>query len=196
MPDWKKLLDTAKTQVGEGAKLVGEGAKVAGQGLRQAADEARKVAGIGVGSISIEPTRSSYELGDTIRGILKLQLTEPVPAKRLIVVLRATRKRTVIERGSDGRTSPVQRNETLVEHEVELGGQRTYESGTHQFTVPIPNRIDAKVELDGMIGDALRAAQAIRSMTQSPIHWTLTAVLDIPWKRNISKHIDLSIRAE
>ena len=97
MPDWKKLLETTKKQVGEGAKI-------AGQGLRQAADEARKVAGIGVGSITIEPSRSSYELGDTIRGTVELELTEPVPAKRLVVALEATRKRYVIQRGSDGRT--------------------------------------------------------------------------------------------
>ncbi|HVI01090.1 MAG TPA: hypothetical protein VM869_20370 [Enhygromyxa sp.] len=189
MPDWKKLLDTTKKQVGEGAKI-------AGQGLRQAADEARKVAGIGVGSITLEPTRSSYELGDTIRGTLKLQLSEPTPAKRLVVTLRATRKRYVVQRGSDGRSSPVQRNETIVEHEVELGGERTYESGTHSFTVHIPDRIAAKVEIDGMLGDALRAAQTLRSMTESPIHWTLTGFLDIPWKRNVSKQIDLSIRAD
>jgi hypothetical protein len=189
MPDWKKLLETTKTQVGEGVK-------VAGQGLRQAADEARKVAGIGVGSITIEPTRSSYELGDAIRGTVKLQLTEPVPAKRLVVALRATRKRYVLQRGSDGRTAPVQRSETLVEHEVELGGERTYESGTAQFTIHIPDRIDAKVDVNGVIGDALRAAQTLRSMTESPIHWTLTAVLDIPWKRNLSKQIDVSIRSD
>lgn len=196
MPDWKKLLETTKKQVGEGAKIVGEGAKVAGQGLRQAADEARKVAGIGVGTITLEPSRSSYELGEAIRGIVKLQLTEPIPAKRLVVTLRATRKRYVVQRGSDGRTAPVQRNETIVEHEVELDGARTYESGTQQFTVHIPARIDAKVELDGKLGDVLRAAQTLRSMTESPIHWTLTACLDIPWKRNLSKQIDLSVRGD
>jgi hypothetical protein len=189
VPDWKKLLETTKKQVGEGLE-------VAGQGLRQAAEEARKTAGIGVGSITIEPSRASYEIGDTIRGTVKLQLTEPIPAKRLVIALRATRKRTVIQRGSDGRTAPVQRSETLVEHEVELGGEQTYESGTRQFTVPIPGHIDAKVELDGMLGDALRAAQAVRSMTSSPIHWTLTAFLDIPWKRNLSKQIDVSIRVD
>jgi hypothetical protein len=189
MPDWKKLLETTKAQVGEGAKI-------AGQGLRQAADEARKVAGIKVGSITIEPTRSSYELGDTIRGIVKLQLTEPIPAKRLVVALRATRKRYVVQRGSDGRSGPVQRSETLVEHEVELGGERSYDSGTQQFTIHVPARIDAKLDLDGVIGDALRAAQALRSMTESPIHWTLTAFLDIPWKRNLSKQIDLSVRVD
>jgi len=196
VPDWKKLLETTKKQVGEGAKIVGEGAKVAGQGIRQAADEARKVAGIGVGTIALEPSRSSYELGDTIRGTVTLELTEPIPAKRLVVALRATRKRYVMQRGSDGRTAPVQRSETIVDHEVELGGQHTYESGVRQFTVPIPARIDAKVEVDGLIGDVLRGAQALRSMTESPIHWTLTAFLDIPWKRNLSKQIDLSVRVD
>lgn len=196
MPDWKKLLDTTKKQVGKGLEVAGEGAKVAGQGLRQAAEGARKVAGIGVGTITLEPGRSSYELGDEIRGTITLELTEPIPAKRLVVALEATRKRYVMERGADGRTSRVPRRETLVHHEVELGGERTYESGVRNFTVPIPHRIEAKVELDGMIGDALRAAQALRSMTESPIHWTLTAFLDIPWKRNLSKQIDLAVRAD
>lgn len=207
MPDWKKLFETTKEQVGEGVKVAGQGlrvaaeeakkvAGVAAEEAKKAAGEAKKVAGIGVGTIVLTPSRSGYELGDTIHGTLELQLSEPVPAKRLVVALRATRKRYVKQRGSDGRVSPVQRDETLVDHEVELAGERTYQSGVHRFTVPIPARMDAKVEIDGLLGDALRAAQTLRSMTESPIRWKLVAFLDIPWKRNLSKEIDLAIRGD
>lgn len=186
MPDWKKLFDTATEQVGEGMKI-------AGAGLKQAAGEAKKVAGIGVGTITVESRRSSYELGDTIDGTVRLQLTEPIPAKRLVVTLRATRKRYVAQRASDGRVAPVQRSEVLVDHEVELDGERSYDSGVHQFEVRIPARIDAKVDVGGKLGDLLSAAQTIKSMTESPIRWELVAFLDIPWKRNLSKETDLSV---
>lgn len=188
MPDWKKLLDSATEQVGEGMKI-------AGAGLKQAAGEAKKVAGIGVGAITLEPSRSSYELGDTINGTVRLQLTEPIPAKRLVVTLRATRKRYVAQRSSDGRVAPVQRTETLVEHEVELGGERSYDSGAHSFTVRVPARIDAKLDVGGKLGDVLQAAQAFKSMTESPIRWKLVACLDIPWKRNLTKEIDVSVQS-
>ena len=138
MPDWKKLLDDASEQVGQGIK-------VAGKGLRSAADEARKVAGIGVGTIGVELGRSGYSLGDKITGIVRLKLTEPIRAARLVVVLEASRKRYVTQRGSDGRVSPVQRTETLINHEVEVAGERSYDSGSHRFTVHLPTKIDAKI---------------------------------------------------
>lgn len=187
MPDWKKLLDDASEQVGQGIK-------VAGKGLGSAADEARKVAGIGVGTIGMELGRSGYSLGDKITGVVRLKLTEPIQAARLVVVLEASRKRYVTQRGSDGRVSPVQRTETLINHEVEVAGERSYDSGSHRFTVHLPTKIDAKINVGGTLGDVLNAAQAVKSMTESPIKWKLRAILDIPWKRNLSKQIDLAVR--
>ncbi|EDM76466.1 hypothetical protein PPSIR1_00867 [Plesiocystis pacifica SIR-1] len=187
VPDWKKLLDTA-------AEKAGEGLKVAGEGLRTATDEARKVAGINVGTITLKPSRTSYSLGDTIAGTVELNLTEPIPARRLVVALVATRKRMTAQRGSDGRVAPVQRTETLVDHQVDVEGEQSFVSGRHRFAIHIPDSIEAKVDVGGTLGDVLNAAQAVRSMTASPIRWKLRAYLDIPWKRNLSKAIDLSVR--
>lgn len=187
MADWKKLFDSAVDEVAKGVKYAGEG-------LRTAADEARKAAGINIGTLELRPSRESYRLGGTVRGTIDLTLTEPIPAKRLVVEVRATRKRTVVERHSNGRTSPVQQRETLFEHEIDVAGESTYKSGQHRFSLELPDAIDAKVEVGGLLGDALRAAQTLRSMAESPIQWTLTAYLDIPWKRNLSKTIDLLVR--
>ena len=187
VPDWKKLFDTATEKAGEGLK-------VAGEGLRTATDEARKVAGINVGTITLTPGRSIYSLGDTILGTIELDLTEPIPARRLVVALEATRKRMTAQRRSDGRVSPVQKTETLVDHKVEVAGEQTFHSGQHRFEIHVPTTIEAKVDVGGTLGDVINAAQAVRSMTSSPVRWKLKAYLDIPWKRNLSKDIDLSVR--
>ncbi len=186
MPDWKKLFDSAVEQVGEAAD-------VAGQGLRRAADEAKKVAGIGVGSIEIAPDRSAYRLGDGVRGTISLKLAEPIPSRRLVVALRATRKRLGVS-SSGGKTTPVQKHETIIDHEIEVSGEQTYETGSHYFALHVPDRVDPEIRVKGPLGDLLEGVQAVRSMTDSPIKWTLVAFLDIPWKRNLSKSIDLTIR--
>lgn len=186
MPDWKKLLDDAVGQMGEAAE-------VAGQGLRRAADEAKKVAGIGVGTVEISPDRSAYRLGDVVRGTVSLKLTEPIPARRLVVALRATRKRLSVKT-TNGKTAPVQQQQTIVDHEIDVGGEQTYETGSHYFALHVPDRIDPEIKVKGPLGDLLEGVQAVRSMTDSPIKWTLVAFLDIPWKRNLSKTIDLTVR--
>jgi len=52
----------------------------------------------------------------------------------------------------------------------------------------------AKADVGGALGDVLHVAQAVRSMTASPVRWKLRAHLDIAWKRNSSNTIDLSVR--
>lgn len=186
MPDWKKLLDTAVGQMGEAAE-------VAGQGIRRAADEAKKVAGIGVGTIEISPDRSAYRLGEVVRGTVSLKLTEPIPARRLVVALRASLKRLSVKTGS-GKATPVQQHETIIDHQVDVGGEQTYETGTHYFAVHVPDRIDPEIKVKGPLGDLLEGVQAVRAMTDSPIKWTVVAFLEIPWKRNLSRTIDLTVR--
>ena len=57
----------------------------------------------------------------------------------------------------------------------------------------MPVRLAPKVDVDGVLGDAVRVAQSLHSMTATPIEWTLVGFLDIPWKRNLSKQIDVSV---
>ena len=189
MADWKKLLDSTRDGLEQSVRT-------AGDALTQAADGARKVAGIGVGSIAIAPEHNRYCLGDTVRGSLTLELSEPTPARHLSVTLRATRKRLALE--NLGRRGGARRMETEVafEHIIEVRGEQTFESGQFSFDVDIPTEIDPPVEIGGLLGDALRGAAALKSMTESKLRWKLIATLEIPWKRNVQHEIDVAVRME
>ncbi|MCA9681142.1 MAG: hypothetical protein KC457_03035, partial [Myxococcales bacterium] len=190
MTDWKKLLDSASSTLGEGVKSAGEGLKTAAEG-------ARKVAGIGVGSIVIHLDRPRHALGDTISGTVELSLTEPIDARRLLVVLFATRKRLAVEnlaQPKGKRSAPTMQDERVYEFELTVTGEQVFTSGRHRFEVDLPYALDHAVQGGGLFGDALRAVQTAKSMTQHHPRWKLRATLDIPWKRNLSKTIDLAVR--
>lgn len=189
MVDWKSRLEKLAGDVTDGVKMV---ATEVGDGLRIAADDAKKVAGIGVGSIELELPKHNYRPGESINGTLRMQLTEPVEAKRLLVALRATRSKVGFERGQDGKHDKVTRNETVHREVIELGGQKLYESGSFAFALFVPE-IDAPVEQGGVLGDVLRAAKALDQMRSSPITWTLMGMLEIPWRRNLSKKLPVSV---
>ena len=190
---------TGRARFGKLADQVSEGVKVAANevqdGLRIAAADAKKVAGIGIGQIDLElPGGSAVQSGDTLSGTLRLTLTEPVEAKRLIVALRATRRQISFERGDDGKHDKVSRKVTLHREVIELGGQRLYEGGDFPFALYLPE-LGAKVDQGGVLGDVLRAAQALDDMRSSPVEWRLLGMLEIPWRRNLSKKLPISVRA-
>src|SRR5690606_25929445 len=112
--------------------------------------------------------------------------------RRLVVTLRATRKRT-LRRGGEG---PTTETEVVHEFSLELAGEETYASGEHDFALDLPAEIESRVDVGGLLGDALRAARAVRSMSEGRLRWRLGATLEIPWKRNLAKAIDLNVREE
>jgi hypothetical protein len=187
--DWKKLLDDA-------VSTIGDGVSAAGDGLRELADDARKVAGLGRGSIEIVPDRARHRLGDTIEGTLKVTLDEPVAARRLVVALRAHRRRNALGAIAARARDAGPREEMMFEFECNVAGEGTFESGEHRFAIDIPTEIDASVQAGGLLGDALRAVKTVDSLTHGQLRWRLTAFLDIPWKRNLSNAIDIAVRED
>lgn len=157
------------------------------------ADGARKVAGIGVGTISLELDRSHVHLGDRVEGRLRLALSEPTEATAVRVRLRATRQRTSLSARSNGRAAPVRRTETLHDFTAEVGGPGRYKDESFDFSVQLPTELETNIEADGLIGDVFKVAKGIRSMTESPVVWTLEASVAVSWKRNPRKVIDLSV---
>ncbi len=191
VPDWKKLLDSAVSQVSEGTKAAKEGLLEATEGARKVAADAGKVAGIGVGDIAITVAGPAY-MGGEIRGTIALQLPEPVAAERLSIALRARRARIPIENLRKRNATPLQ-TEDVFDFAVDVDGDRTYETGEHTFAIDIPED-PPEPEVPGFLGDALKAARAFQSMTQSELRWRLVATLHLPWKRNLTKTIDVVVR--
>jgi hypothetical protein len=185
--DWKKLLDDA-------VKHVGDGVQAAGDGLRELADDARKVAGIGRGSLEIVPDRARHRLGGTIAGTVKLALTEPIAARRLVVAVKARRKPNALGRIAGRARESTPGEETVFDFESTIAGERIYEGGEHRFAIDLPDALDPSIDAGGLLGDALRAARTVHSLTQGQLRWTLVAFLDIPWKRNLSNSIEIAVR--
>lgn len=183
--DWKKLLDGAVEQIGEGAKAASDSA-------REAADSARKVAGIGIGEISVKLEGRAH-LGGTLRGTVRLSLPEPIEGKRLIVSLRATRVAVPMATLAGRRGKSLER-QLLFNNSVTVCDAMTFDSGEHTFEIEVPDA-EPETELSGPLGDIVRAAQTLKSMTERPIQWSLRAAVEIPWKRNLQTETQIVIDA-
>jgi hypothetical protein len=169
--DWKDLLESTVSS-----------AKAVGEGLRHVANEAQKVAGIGVGELAITLSHRAHR-GETLHGTVRLELPEPIDARCLMLALRARRARIPVENLRTQQATPLEL-EDVFDLAVELAGAQRYASGSFAFAIDIPDEIPT-VELEGLLGQALRAARAFKSLTHGELRWRLVAWLEIPWKRNL-----------
>ena len=176
MADWKKWMDGAAESVG--------------RGLRGAADGARKVVGIGVGKISIDGPQRAYR-GDQYCGEVILELSEPIEDSTLEVSLEATRKRITIEK-NNGRTGTRTVTDTVFKRVVQVSQAGTHESGTYPFEIDVPSE-ESEIEVEGWLGNAVRAAQALKAMTEGELRWSVIATLEVPWRRNLKTKIPVTL---
>lgn len=132
-------------------------------------------------------------LGDELKGVIRLKLSEPVVATRLFIVLRAIRYRRVFEYTRTGDRVESVKEETIREIVTEVGGQKTYKSGEHSFTLKIPSSVLPEVTDDGFLTRSLHALQRVRSLTASHFQWQVQSFLEMAWEINVSKNIDIVI---
>lgn len=166
--------------------------KVTTEALR-ITDQARKVAGIGVGSLAIHPAAEHTPMGGTIRGKVRLELEEPTELEGVTLTLVAKQERTALQKDANGKRSPVRQTETLYSYDVPLASGGTYSTETFSFSVPVPSKLEEKVEASGALGDVLKLAQGLQAMTRGPVQWSLHATAEVPWKRNVRSALDVSI---
>ncbi len=165
--------------------------KVTSEALR-VTDEARKVAGIGVGTLVIRPKGSHTAMGGDLRGVVELQLEESTELEGVSLTLVARQKRMGLQR-SGGKQSPVQRTVTLYTQELPLAGAGTYHRESFTFCIRVPAQLEARLDAQGALGDVLKFAQGVQAMTRGPVQWSLEAAAAVPWKRNVRGAIDVSI---
>lgn len=163
------------------------------------ADAVRTTAGVGVGSIAIDVQQTDYKLGDTVSGKINLQLEEATEAKRLVVRLFAIGSRTHFEKNEAGKTT-VQERETLYSFDLEVDGEKSYEEGAHIYefslTIPADAENEPSTEDTGILGDVVKFASSLSQGVKRPTQWKLRAFLDIPWKRNLKKELDIEVSVE
>ncbi len=181
-------------EVGKGAAVV---AKEVGRGAQVAATEARKTVGVGVGDIKTNVKKGKYALGDTLTGNVELMLSEPISAKRLAITLTASRKKISYSKNESGRKTQDTHTETVHSFEVELAPEKEFESGSYEFELPIPVDIGTgkpDIQVKGALGDVARVVASVASANTTAVSWTVAAVLDIPWRRNVSAKVDVAIQ--
>ncbi|MGH1348005.1 MAG: hypothetical protein ACRBN8_41000 [Nannocystales bacterium] len=166
--------------------------KVTSEALR-VTDQARKVAGIGVGTIAIRPRGSHTDMGGQLDGVVELQLAESTELDGVSLTLVAQQKRMGLSQGPNGKRSPVQRTVTLYSQELPLAGAGTYRGESFSFSIRVPSQLEERLDADGALGDVLKFAQGVQAMTRGPVLWSLNAVAAVPWKRNVRSTVDVSI---
>ncbi|TFH34209.1 MAG: hypothetical protein E4G93_05705 [Dehalococcoidia bacterium] len=155
------------------------------------------------GRIDIILPRTGYAPGDTISGNITLVLKKPVKARGMVISLIGEQKNTRVGGMPGGKdmSSNTQRIR-LYDFKQQLDTEKEYSEGhEYRFEMKIPADIlSARAQmpdLDGVLGQGLKVAQAAAAMTgRIPLQrtrWYLQAKLDVPGGIDISKKADITI---
>ncbi len=148
-----------------------------------------EVLAIGVGELQIKLKQVDYQLGDTIRGLVKVRLTEKLEAKRLVVGLEA-RQRTV---GLHDNTVSYS-NGKVWRFEKELAGEGRYLKRAKRFELKIPEDLErAGPAPDSPLGDIAQVISFLSPNKRFPLEWQVFAFLDRPWKFNVKAKVPITV---
>jgi hypothetical protein len=177
-------------------KLFGKLGGVLKQAGGQAKDVAKQVSGLGRGDVKLDLENTRATPGGTLRGKVVLALSEPVAAKRLVVTLRARQKVVTVGHSGGGRTVGTSHAD-VYSFDAELGGETTYESGSHAFELHVPvDALDLRPKESAganPLADVVRTVASALSPSAGPIEWEVIGRLDIAWGRDLSKSVDVVI---
>ena len=197
MAKWYEKVGSELSRLG---KEAGKGAAIAarevGKGAKVAASEVKKTVGIGVGDIKINLSAREFKLGETITGSLELELNEEMSAKKLVIGLVGTRKKISYSTSASGSKTQETHTETVHDFEIELGGERDYETESFEISLPVPTEAvkrEPEIKTGGVLGDVARVVASVKAADTTPVRWKVYATLDIPWKRNLSSSVDVAV---
>jgi hypothetical protein len=138
------------------------------------ASTTRQVTGIGLGELRIVLDRTKLAPGDTLRGTVTLELTQPLDARKLTVGLRAgVRPADLANIG--GLRIPGSPETPMFQAVQELAGTKTYDSAGFPFELVIP-------------------AHAHEIQTASgTVEWRVFARLDNPRGRDLDHAVEIVV---
>ena len=147
------------------------------------------ILGIGVGRLTLELDGVDCTLGDTIRGTLKLELTEPLDAKRLVVGVEASQR--VISTRAD---TIGYRRDTAWRFEKQLKGEGRFSKLTCRFTLKLPQHLEQSGQLpDNLLGDMAQVMSFFTPTKRFPLEWSVFGFLDRPWKMNVKARVPITV---
>ena len=144
-----------------------------------------------------------YSVTDKIIGKVILILDEPVKAQKLSVKLIVTEtvKRTNIPSFGSGQVSMSNSNNTSRSYsfDLTLDGEKEYTRGEYPFEMTIPGEAyprglqGAQESAGGMLGTAIGLLSRFSPLGQTIYRYAVEARLDIPWKFDLTKKVDITI---
>ncbi len=147
------------------------------------------VLGIGVGRLTLELDDVDFTLGDTIRGVAKLELTEPMDAKRLVVGVEASQR--VVTSGAN---SIGYRRDKVWRFEKQLKGEGTFSKLTARFTLKLPQELWSSGQVPpGVLGDMAQVLSFFTPTKRFPLEWSVFGFLDRPWKVNVKANVPITV---
>ncbi|MEO8701139.1 MAG: hypothetical protein ABI867_13905 [Kofleriaceae bacterium] len=188
MPDGDDVLKGASRFFSK----LGEKVKDAGSQIKQTS---KHVTGIGRGSVKLEVDSVRVPPGGSVRGRVVLALPEAVEAKRFVVTLHARQKVMTISKTSAGKSVGTSHS-AVYQFDHEVGGAKSYESGTHAFELPVPpDALDLRPSAgSNPVADTFRTIASALSPSAGPIEWQVTAKLEIAWGRDLSHDVDIVVQ--
>ncbi|MFT3707634.1 MAG: hypothetical protein QM817_08195 [Archangium sp.] len=149
--------------------------------------------GLSKGRIWIELGTKACKPGETVRGKLRLELTQArVEARRLAVGLRAEQVAQGV--GLQGVTYAFDR---MYDESKTLGGARVYKNGEWaDFEVMVPTRIrkaDLEMRPEPFENNGSYLLGKLTPPTVEPITWEVFALLDRAWGLNVKGHTPLIV---
>jgi len=170
-----------------------------GGALRQAGgqvkDTAKQVTGLGRGDVKVELVQTRTTAGGTLTGKVKLLLSEPIDAKRLIVTLRARQKVMTVSK-TNGTKSVGTSHADVYQFDQELAGAQKFTSGEHAFELVVPSdALDLRPASGGAnpLADAVRTVASALSPSTGPIEWEVIGKLEIAWGRDLTSSVDIVV---
>jgi hypothetical protein len=152
----------------------------------------------GKGKMNILLPKSHYLPGEIISGDVKFELKKPVKAREVSISLIGEQKSTsVTSRGSG--TSTTTEVVRIYEFTQQLDGEKEYSGGgDYHFEIKIPADImPPQHEIGGVLGTGIKILETAAAMAGAIPHrrlkWYLSAKLDIPGGKDVSKKADIVI---
>ena len=196
--DGSQTSTTAKKQPAVGLwKMAGrkirqhQAGKVLLDGIRDGIDGTKKTLGIGVGQIIVDFEQGKvYRPEEVVKGFVKMELTEPIPAKSLMVRLQGTRECTkVVVNPKTGVKGTKRERRVVHSTDYQISGQQSYPcNGNVPFQVVVPRLRHEmnREEKNTLVGSIISSVQMVNDAMKSPIVWSIYATLVIPGRLNMS----------
>lgn len=144
------------------------------------------------GKIEIEVEKLNYSLGEEIKGKINMILKKPIKARQLRVSLIGERRSSNYTYSRTKGSNYSKSKNNVFSFPMPLDSEKIYPlNSTYDFNIKIPRDVLTNPSSEGAFGTLLKTAQMVSGIGQ--IHWYLYAELDIPWKIDITKKLQINI---